>query len=51
MEELLRRFTVNNLKTGNLGSLVQVFVARQREMRASLEADRCERSLGFVTAP
>lgn len=39
MEELLRRFAVNNLKTGNLGSLIQIFLSRQRELRSSLEDD------------
>ena len=38
-EELLKRFAINNLKSGNFGSLVQIFLTRCGELQTSLEAD------------
>ena len=40
VETPLKRFCTNNLKSGNFGSLVDVFLARKEELTASLEADR-----------
>ncbi len=38
-EDLLKRLSVNNLKSGNFGSLIDVFLARQAELAPSLETD------------
>ena len=40
LETPLKRFCTNNLKSGNFGALVEVFLARKEELSASLEADR-----------
>ena len=40
MDESLRRFAVNNLKSGNFGALVQIFLTRSAELESSLETNR-----------
>lgn len=39
-EALLQKFLQNNLQTGNLGSLVQVFITRATELLAAPNSDK-----------
>ncbi len=38
-EDLLKRFAANNPKSGNFGSLVDIFLSRSAELQSSLESD------------
>ena len=38
-EELLARFTKNNLKTANLASLIDIFLTHKDELKSSIETD------------
>ena len=40
LSEVLKRFSVNNLKSGNFGTLVRIFLDRQSELKASVETNR-----------
>jgi hypothetical protein len=37
LEETLKRFVTNNLKSGNLGALVQIFLWRAGELKAAID--------------
>ena len=39
LDELLKRFMLNNLKSGNFGVLLQIFLQKQRELQDSVMTD------------
>ena len=40
VQSLLKKFVVNNLRSGNLGSLIKVFLMRSGELHASAQCQK-----------